>query len=199
MLLLHTLAHGQTEDKIYKHVVKDLSKGNYNAMLRHLEDFDAKDRAGSTFFHYKALANDSLEDYTNAITAYNELLRITPDDTASLNRSAYLKNILAIRSKCTKCKGSGYVVTETPCDQCKGTTMYKAPCKTCGGTKKQECGGCGGAGKIQAAYGFSPCGSCGGTGKIPCNRCNMTGVQDEKCRLCKNGMIVTKVKCPDHL
>lgn len=96
------------------------------------------------------------------------------------------------KTKCSACDGTGI------CQECKGGT---APCKrcggslweTCGGSGRQTCPGCGGSG-VDATSGTScrhcgvsggnTCQQCGGSGGKSCSICHGKGVISDDCILC---------------
>ncbi len=188
----------QSTDKQYKQVLKDYSAHNYSTMLRHLDKLDEKYKSEASYLQYKAIANDSLGEYDAAVKDYDAYLQLNATDSLSASRALTLKQILVVRSRCLKCKGSGTISKEAICGNCQGRSVYRAPCKSCNGEKKAECSSCSGAGRIQGPNGQVTCGKCGGSGKNACTRCNQTGYLEEGCRNCSGGFIIDKTKCNEH-
>jgi hypothetical protein len=191
-------SNAQSAEKQYKQVLKEYNSQNYSAMLRRLEKLDDKYKSEAGYLQYKAIANDSLGEYEVAVKDYEAYLLLNASDSSSAMRMLTLKQILVVRSRCEKCKGSGIITKESKCGQCQGRTVYNGPCRTCYGDRKSECPTCSGAGKIQGQNGMVACNKCGGQGKVSCSRCNQTGLMEEECRICKGGFIITKTKCAEH-
>lgn len=167
-------------------------------MLRHLDKLDDKYKTDAGYLQFKAMANDSLGEYEEAVKNYDAYLVVNASDSASAMRVLTLKQILVVRSRCVKCKGGGFITKESICGQCQGRSVYNGACKSCFGDKKSECPSCSGSGKIQGPNGQVACNKCGGRGKVACNRCNQTGLMEEECRICKGGFIINKTKCIEH-
>ncbi len=198
LLISVVKSNAQSTDKQYKQVLKDYTAHNYSTMLRHLDKLDDKYKSEASYLQYKAIANDSLREYEAAVKDYDAYLLLNANDSSSAMRALTLKQILVIRSRCLKCKGTGTITKEAVCGQCQGRSVYNAPCKSCNGDKKSECPSCSGSGKIQGPNGQVACNKCGGRGKVVCNRCNQTGVMEESCRNCSGGFIINKTKCTEH-
>ena len=200
-LLVFACSLVQAQDsKRLKSLQSDLSKGDYNGMLRHLDKFPENEKNTALALYYKAVAFDSLHRYESALEAYRAAVSKGTQDSSVTGRIRIIETGLAERAACTVCHGKGYTMVEQRCGLCQGSGISRSTCSTCSGTKYVECSSCGGSGKVQNSQGsYVNCGVCSGRGKQDCSRCNMTGVLEGPCKMCKGGVIRTEVKCDLHL
>ena len=200
-LLVIAFSLVQAQDtKRMKTVQNALTKGDYNGMLKHLDKFPDNEKNTAEALYYRGVAYDSLHRYESALEAYRSSSSMGYQDSTVAGRINDIETGLAERAACTVCHGKGYTMVEQRCGLCQGSGISKSTCSSCSGSKYVECPNCGGGGKVQNSQGsYINCSVCSGRGKQDCNRCNMTGVLEGPCKMCKGGVIRTEVKCGLHL
>ena len=184
---------------------------NYQEAKEVLITLSDEGKKDVTYLKLASVVFDSCNNYTEAITVYNELLKIFPERNEFKTRIEELKILeaehieknrirLEIISKCTKCNGTDKLKIIEACEQCYGKGEAMISCSRCRGSGKVRCENCGGKGSLKTSEGYTVMDNvCGGAGSIPCSELCSKGLVLGTCKICRGkGNIEKIIKCDMH-
>ena len=202
------------DEKILKQAVSKIKKGEFQKAQEALEKISINGKIQPEFIQIASLVYDSLNQYTEAISAYEVLAKGGQNNDAIAERIKFLKaelikkeaaDMLAAekRKNCNKCKGTGYFETSEVCHTCGGNKKVTKDCLTCHGEGNIFCGGCEGTGRVKSndseRSAATTCSRCNGRGYLNCTAMCTHGKVTEDCRKCNStGFVTVKLKCDLH-